>query len=434
VRKLDEDWRIATAKRQPVGVLAPHRRIQTLLAIAALLALLGGAGYLGLTLTRASNKPAGPPARGVADPGGAGSRKGHDPTGVDARAADGDAPEPTRPAGARTTPAHATAPAIADAPARSIGQLIISPLTGTTADARLLSRIRAGRVGGVILFEDNIHSTAQVTALTASLQHAARAAGHPGLFIMTDQEGGTVKRLTSQPPNASAAQMGASGTAAAQGEATGRALAQLGINVDLAPVADVPVTTTSFLGSRAFGRSAIVVSRAACKFSAGLHRARIVSSLKHFPGLGRASGNTDTDVIHIDARHSQLRPDLRPYRRCANEPQTMVMVSNAAYSGLTGRLPAVISPNTYRLLRSRLRFAGVTISDSLNATAVSDVPNLAVTAAAAGLDLQLWTSIAAAAHAYRQLRAATKSGEISRTRLLHATTRVYDLKRAMGLL
>jgi beta-N-acetylhexosaminidase len=347
---------------------------------------------------RASSEPAAPPARGVADPGGA------------------------------------TPPARTSSPSRSIGQLIISPLTGTTADARLLSRIRAGRVGGIILFAENIRTSAQVGALTRSLQRAARAGGQPGLLIMTDQEGGIVKRLASLPPNASAAQMGASGTAAAQGDATGRALARLGINVDLAPVADVPVASASFLGSRAFGRSATVVSRAACRFSAGLHRARVASSLKHFPGLGRASGNTDTEVVRIDAGQRELRSDLRPYRRCANERRTMVMVSNAAYSGLTGRLPAVISPNTYRLLRSELRFAGVAISDSLNATAVRTVPDLAAKAAAAGLDLQLWTSVAGAAHAYRRLRAAARSGELSRSRLLGATTRVHELKRAMDLL
>jgi beta-N-acetylhexosaminidase len=335
---------------------------------------------------------------------------------------------PARPSSVPTSSATGT-PALA----REIGQLVITPLTGQRADASLLARVRSGQVGGVILFGDNIATTSQVKALADGLQAAARAGGQPGLLIMTDQEGGTVRRLPSQPPTTSAAQMGVAGTAATQGAATGAAMASLGLNVDLAPVADVPTTATNFLGTRAFGRSSPAVSRSACAFSAGLHQGGVASSLKHFPGLGRASGNTDGSAIAIQVTQSQLAADLAPYRRCANEPQTMVMVSNASYSGLTGSVPAVVSPNTYALLRSTLGFGGATISDSLNAAAVNGVADLAVKAVAAGLDLQLWTSVAAAQQAYRQMLSATKSGSLSRTQVRQAAARVLQLKQSLGL-
>src|SRR3954447_4900038 len=134
--------------------------------------------------------------------------------------------------------------------AQLIGQKLIVRMTGTTPSAGLLARARAGEIGGVILFGSNVVSAQQVASLTAQLQATAAAGGQPPLLIATDQEGGAIKRITWAPPTLSPLQMGSMGsttTARQQGVATGQALLALGINCDLAPVADVPKSTASFM-------------------------------------------------------------------------------------------------------------------------------------------------------------------------------------------
>ncbi len=322
-----------------------------------------------------------------------------------------------------------------DALARQVGQMTISPLTGTTPDPTLLRRVRAGEIGGVILSGENIETHPQVRALVHRLQRAARDGGNPGLLVMTDQEGGTVRRFETVPPTKSAQAMGHTSTAAirAQGRGAGRGLHHDGVNVDLAPVADVPVSSHTFLRTRAFGRRAATVAADACAFAGGLRDGHVAATLKHFPGLGRASGNTDVRPVTIDAGTATLAPDLRPYTACAAQPATLVMVSSAIYDPLTAGRPAVTSPATYALLRNTLHFDGPTISDSLGAAAVAHVPDLAATAAAAGLDLELWGSEPSAHAGYRALLAAARTGQVGAGRVAAAATRIHELKRRLHL-
>ncbi len=319
--------------------------------------------------------------------------------------------------------------------ARQVGQMTASPLRGTTADASLLRRVRAGQVGGVILFGENIETHPQVRALVHSLQRAAREGDNPGLLVMADQEGGTVKRFASIPPTKSARAMSHDSTTAirAQGRATADGLLADGVNVDLAPVADVPTSAHSFLGTRAFSASAATAARDACAFAEGLREGRVAATLKHFPGLGRASGNTDVQKVTVAASPVTLIPDLQPYRACAALPRTLVMVSSAVYAPLTQGRPAVASPPAYRLLHDTLGFAGPTISDQLGAVAVAHVPNLAATTAAAGLDLELWGSAPAAENGYRALLGAARAGRVPAARIRQAAARIRALKSSLHL-
>lgn len=319
--------------------------------------------------------------------------------------------------------------------AKQVGQMTISPLRGTTPDDAIIDRIQAGEIGGVILFGENIETHPQVRALVRRLQSAAKRGGNPGLLVMTDQEGGDVRRFQTVPPSMSAQAMGQRPTAAIriQGRGAGRGLDRDGVNVDLAPVADVPTRSDSFLGTRAFARDAAAVARDACAFAGGLHDGHVAATLKHFPGLGRASGNTDLRPVTIAATAATLAPDLRPYRACAARPATLVMVSSAVYDPLTGGRPAVTSPATYALLRSTLRFSGPAISDSLGGAAVAHVPDLAARAAAAGLDLELWGSEPAAHAGYRALLAAARAGRVPAARIAQAAARIHALKLQLHL-
>ena len=120
----------------------------------------------------------------------------------------------------------------------------------TTPSPGLLGRIRRGEIGGVILFGRNVTTATALRALTKQLRDAATAGGQLPLLIAVDQEGGSIKRIPWAPPTLSPPQMGADGrtsTARSQGAATGTALAGLGINIDLAPVADVPAHSYSII-------------------------------------------------------------------------------------------------------------------------------------------------------------------------------------------
>ena len=170
---------------------------------------------------------------------------------------------------------------------RKLGQMMVARFAGQHPSRLFLSRVESGQIGGVILFADNLAgglSTAH--ALVEKLQHAAKQGGNPPLLIMTDQEGGTVRRLPG-PPYLAPAAMTSDSTAFDEGQATGRLLRLVGVNVDLAPVADVERVHGSFLGSRSFGDSPILVADRACAFARGLASQRVAYTLKHFPGLGR---------------------------------------------------------------------------------------------------------------------------------------------------
>jgi beta-N-acetylhexosaminidase len=315
---------------------------------------------------------------------------------------------------------------------RDVGQKIVTRMAGVQPSRRLLQRVYRGEVGGVILFARNASAPAQVAQAVTTLQQAASRGGNPRLLIAVDQEGGDVRRLPWAPPDASAEELGADpANAFAQGELTGRELRRVGINLDLAPVLDVPVGAASFLGSRAFGRTSDAVGRAGCAFAAGVRRGGVLTAAKHFPGLGYATANTDDTRVEIRAGAQALRAAYRPYRACLGALST-VMISNAAYPSLGAREPAVLSRAVIEdELRRRVGFRGVVISDSLEARAVRHVPGLAAKAARAGVDLLVYpTTEAASDAAYRALLAAARAHPSWRRGLEASARRIRALKAA----
>jgi beta-N-acetylhexosaminidase len=315
----------------------------------------------------------------------------------------------------------------------ALGQMIVARFAGRTPTASLLSRIRRGEVGGVILFADNTAMDDRSTArLIAGLQAAAAAGRKPRLLILIDQEGGDVKRLPG-PPRVAAAAMTSEGTARSAGRQTGAYLRRIGVNVDLAPVADVKRRADTFLGTRAFSSAPEHVARRACAFARGLAAEGVAATLKHFPGLGAAPANTDDQPTTVGARASTLRADLRPYRRCARRAGTLVMMSSARYPALLGQVPAVLTPRSYNLL---LRDAGgrpLTVSDDLETPAVTAERAPVRRAVLAGLDLLLFARTeAASARAYRGLLAQVGVGAIPRSRIRDAAARILALKAWMA--
>jgi beta-N-acetylhexosaminidase len=318
---------------------------------------------------------------------------------------------------------------------KAVGQLLIGTYAGVQPPASILKDVRAGRLGGVILMGANTAAGVAAThTATDALQAASRAGGNPGLLIMTDQEGGEVKRLEG-PPEYPAAGMADAALARQQGAATAQLLRQAGVNVDLAPVADVS-RTDGFMTQeqRTFGSDGHGVARSVCAFARGLAASGVAYTLKHFPGLGDATQNTDGAPVGVAEPANQIRADDAPYRRCGRGPLALVMVSSASYDQLTGSTPAVLSPYIYRTVMKRDGIDAVTISDSFESGAISVQQSPARAAINAGLDMVLYPGYEATCqNAYDLLLQDARAGTLHPGRVLAAARKVLTLKANLGL-
>ncbi len=322
-----------------------------------------------------------------------------------------------------------------------IGQKLVVSMDGHTPSASLLDRARRGRIGGVLIHGSNFSSATQLTNIATKLQQAAAEGGQPPLLIAVDQEGGQVKTVSWIPPTLSPPQMGdlgSSDTARRQGRKTGAALLGLGVNTDFAPVADVPVSTSSFMyqQGRTWSFESRKTSRLANAFALGLGDRGALATMKHFPGLGFAARNTDDFVVHIHATKSKLAPGLRPYRHAVANGVPLVMLSNAVYRAYDRSHAAgwsrAIGTN---LLRGELGFHGVTITDSLDGAANTRgiaTNALALKVAKAGTDMLLLTgSKASSRSVYRSLLEAARAGQIPHDRLAASYDRIVVLKAGL---
>jgi beta-N-acetylhexosaminidase len=281
-------------------------------------------------------------------------------------------------------PAESRAAAERLTPLQRAGHLVVLRFKGTRPPGYVLRALRERRVAGVILFADNIVSASQLRAMTRRLQRAARGRA----LVMTDQEGGPVKRIPWLGPPAQRTTRTASAARAGALDA-GRGLRALGVNVALAPVADATRPGTA-LADRGWGGDPSALTAASVR---GFAAAGIAATAKHFPGLGAARQNTDFAAATITGLGAQ---DIRPFRAALGAGVPLVMSSHALYPQLDPSRIASQSPEVLAgLLRRQLRFRGVIVTDSLEAKAVvrrTSTPVAALRSIAAGADLALTTS------------------------------------------
>ena len=308
---------------------------------------------------------------------------------------------------------HQGAAAVASVPAVALptltdrqlaGQRVIYSYSGLTPPARLLRRIRHGQAAGVIFFSQNIASRAQLRRVAAELQQADRSSLNPvrkPLLLMTDQEGGLVRRLPGSPAK-SEKQIGDSANPASAarnaGRGAGRNLHGAGLNVNLAPVLDVYRQAGNFIDEfgRSYSKNPAVVSKLGTDFIKAQQRKGVAATAKHFPGLGAATVSQNTDLRPVTlnlSRHDIRTIDEFPYRAAIAAGVKLVMVSWASYPSLGSRRPAGLSSKVVQgELRQRLGYTGVTITDALEAGGLvhyGSIENRAVLAATAGMDLLL---------------------------------------------
>ena len=311
-----------------------------------------------------------------------------------------------------------------------------------------LAQVRTGHVGHVILFdrdvttggERNITSPRQLRQLTATLRAAA-----PGpLLIAVDQEGGRVRRLKTQKGFAdlpSAQSMGA-----AQPEKTraiarqlGKELADLGISVDLAPVADVnsnPANPAIGALERSFSPNPAIVAAHALAFGQGLAQQGVIPALKHFPGQGGAQKDSHLGLTDI-TRSWNAKADLAPYAQAfAQGWPGMVMLGHLFHTGLDANYPATLSRAIVAdLLRGRMGWQGVIISDDMQMKAITDhygLEQAVLLAVNAGVDIllfgnNLYWDENLPQKAFATLKGLVESGRISQQRIMESWLRISNL-------
>lgn len=331
----------------------------------------------------------------------------------------------TRPARAPETTRPAAAPRSLDA---DLGELIVLRFAGTAPPAYVARALEERRTPGAILFRDNIASPKQLHDLTRALQSSA--AGRA--LVATDQEGGTVRNVSSAGPVAGATASRAPSALQTATRDAGRQLRALGVNVDLAPVADVPSVAGAALAGRAYARDPARASAFVEAAVRGYTEGGVAATAKHFPGLGGATMNTDQSKVDIGASVADLRGrDLQPFAAAVRAGVPLVMVGHARYPGLDPAHIASQSPRVYELLRGEVGFRGVAVTDSLEARAViarSSVDDAGLASIRAGADLLLTTGRGSFIRIYRRLRAAAQHSPALRARIGEAADRVRALQ------
>jgi beta-N-acetylhexosaminidase len=288
-------------------------------------------------------------------------------------------------------------------PTQQAGQRVIFSYPGLTPPDSLLQAIRSGEVGGVIFFGENIASLDQIASVIQTLKraHAAGPVASP-LLLMTDQEGGYIRRLRGAEPVLSEKQIGLSAdpiaAATAAGTGAGEALSGVGMNLNLAPVLDVFRVPGNFddQWERSYSSDPAVAGALGAAFVRAQQQTGVAATTKHFPGLGAAARdqNTDLGTVTLDQPLSELRSiDEAAFAPSIAAGADLVMTSWAVYPAIDATYPAGLSSTIVNgELRNRLGFGGVTITDALEAGALEPFGTTgqrSVLAADAGMDLLL---------------------------------------------
>jgi beta-N-acetylhexosaminidase len=293
-----------------------------------------------------------------------------------------------------------------------IGQLLWVGFAGREVSPELAGRLDRGEVGATIVFKRNLAIAAaddagpercDLDALVGLTQALHRAApdGAPAL-IAVDQEGGAVQRVrepaTRWPEMRAHDRLAAPddvATAERVGRALGDELRALGFDIDFAPVLDVDTNPANpIIGGRAFGSDPDAVARRGLAFARGLDAAGILACGKHFPGHGDTSTDSHLDLPRIDHAWDRLeRVELAPFARAAAAGLPMIMTAHVVFAALDPTRPATLSPEVVTgVLRQRLGYRGVIVSDDLDMRAIADRMGpgaAAVDALRAGCDVVL---------------------------------------------
>lgn len=331
--------------------------------------------------------------------------------------------------------------------AERVGQLLMvsSSSTGlSTSRAAMIGRTHAG---SVLLLGNSKAGVSATQQVIADVRDAADRPQRVNVMVAADQEGGLVQRLAGSGfadiPSAVLQAKLSDESLATEAETWGDGLDKAGINVNLAPVADVVprnlVAVNQPIGQlrRGYGPSPSIVARKVAAYTTGMDNAGIATAVKHFPGLGRVRGNTDTEARVVDTVTTRKDPALKGFQAAVDARVDMVMVSSAIYRQIDAKQQATFSPTVIgTMIRGDLGFDGVVISDDLAAKGVSDVPanQRVIRFLLAGGDLAIVADPDLAEASAKALVARAESDSDFAARVDESAARVLAMKDRRGLI
>jgi beta-N-acetylhexosaminidase len=333
-------------------------------------------------------------------------------------------------------------------------QVLLLDFTGTeTGSTQLRQLLADSPPGGLMIMGRNVVSGPQLESMIAFFQDAAAAGGSPvRLLIAVDQEGGTVQRIREDVAEIPAARtLGSTSTPAKAGEIATRTateLLSLGVNMNLAPVADVAKSKGEFLYSRTYSGDPARVAEYVTAVTNAFNRKGLITVLKHFPGHGSASGDTHTAAVISTATREEFDTvHLVPFEAGIKAGAEGVMVAHIVAKAYDVKHPSTSSNKVVEsLLREQLGFTGVVVTDALEMAAArtvgetvgasgpKDVAETAVSALNAGCNLLISTgTLGSQLVILDTIVSAVKDGTLPLTRLNEAVMRILELKVRHGL-
>jgi len=334
--------------------------------------------------------------------------------------------------------------------AQRVGQLFMVGTPATSLGSQTVTDIQTYHVGNLILTGRSSAGVAATAAVSAAAQAKADAAATSGvpLFISTDQEGGQVQVLSgtgfSTIPSGLTQGGYAPSTLRADAKTWGGQLKAAGVNVNLAPVLDT-VPSAAFAPQnkpigyyqREYGYDPTTVSTEGNAFGQGMADAGIDATVKHFPGLGRVTANTDTSSGVTDSQTTRTDSYLTPFADAVKQGVPFLMMSTAYYSKIDPNNPAAFSSTIVTgMVRGDLGFQGVIISDSLGAAQVSPwaPADRAINFFNAGGDMALMNDPSLLPAMYNAVLAKANSDSTFKSKVDASAMRVLTAKQNRGLL
>ncbi len=333
---------------------------------------------------------------------------------------------------------------------QKIAQMFMVTLHGPMLNQPSQEFLRQWQPGAVSLFSDNITSPEGVATLTNAMQSAMQEVNAPPLIIATDQEGGVVSRLA---PEAgftlmpTPLLMGAAGRNAAQQMAIAVAeeLRAVGVNMNLAPVADLETNPDNpIIFRRAFGSDPDMVGEAVSGYISGMQLMNIMATAKHFPGHGETSADSHAELPRLDLDHERIETvELAPFRDAIQSGVAAIMVGHLWFTALdpTPNMPASLSaPIVTGLLREEMGFNGIIMTDAMDMNAVDltynfyDAVLMSVEAGVDMLALGPSTGTEVAIQAIQTVAAAVRDGRIPESRIDESARRILEAKQQYDLM
>lgn len=323
---------------------------------------------------------------------------------------------------------------------RKVAQLFLIGFQGRDLTSPVFRQLRRLDLGGIIIDRQNYAGPQTLGSLAGEARVVAGQVRHVPPWVMAAQEGGEFSPFRDLPPAGSPADIASPAAAGRAAAASGKTLRELGVTGVLAPVIDVGLETQPALGARVFSDDPGRVAEYGVETVTAYEGKRMFSAVKHFPGLGTASQSTEEGPTQVGLTDVELEDrDLVPFRAAFGAGAPGVVLSNALYSPDDFTVPGSLSRKIATdLLRGKLKFRGVAITDDLTDPAISaleSVPAAAVKALAAGADM-LWISGSAGDQqaAYVAVLRAVKRKRISRARVDEAVARILSAKRRYRLI